>query len=1437
MWLLGAMLTMSCLAAGAWAYFSSTGTSTAAASIGSVGAPASASAQQSGSDITITWGAATLSGGGAVDGYRVTRSDATTICGGPALETALSCTDTDAPAGSHAYTVTAVFHNFTASNTSTPITTLSAPAITSKPSSPSAATAPTFGFSGSTLLYECRLDGGSFSPCVSPLPVSGLADGSHIFSVHAVQGGSTGPDSSYSWILDAAAPTIAGAPSDPSAATAASFSLSHAEAGYTFSCQLDGGGFSTCTSPKSYAGLAAGTHTFDARAISADGATTAATSHAWTVDTTAPAIVTKPSNPSAKASPLFSFTHSQAAYAFDCKLDGASFTACTAPQIYAVADGAHTFSVRARSADGAVTAANSYTWTVDTTAPAITAKPGSPSASAAASFSFTHVRPGYTFACTLDGGSSTACASPFTSSGLAPGGHTFTVVGMDASGNATTAASYSWSIVTSAPSFTAKPTDPSARTSSSFSFTHPGYSSFRCKLDAASFASCVSPRTIATGSGQHTFSVQALDGAGVTTDIASYSWLVDVSAPAITSKPPSTSTTSSASFAFTHAQSAYGFQCRLDAATAASCTSPQSYSGVADGSHTFTLNAVDASGALTSASTYSWTVDATAPAVSLASAAGLMWANNTSPSTIGFANADATGSNQSLVAGLPNTRGTFSDGRYLWWASDNGSIGRANRDGSNAIAGFVTGGGSFDPGMASDGTYLYWGDRNANRIDRISLNAPSGTSPTVIVAGANQPYGVAISGSHIYWTQQGATIGRANLDGTGVNSAFLSTGFSQLVGLAADGSNLWIGDQGSSQILRVGLDASGNTTGTLAAIVSGTNRPFGMSTDGTYIYWSNQGSGAVGRSLLDGSGATQSFVSGGNVLWTAAVVPASTTASVAGSTIYFNGSVAGSLTIANAITDTGTGPASVTFPEMTATGWTHAAESVTASSGSGSTRTYTSKAFSWTAGATTPGGAEITSSDAAGNARTTPLTFVNDTSAPASAAMSVNGTAATGAGSASTSSSTSFPIDSRTNYTTDGQSGLRSSALTVQSATLTSGTCGSPGSGGPFVTPAAITATTQAAGILAGFCYRYTLTGTDNVGNAASISTTVRVPPPFVYVAIPGPPKVSQFNAFGGPLSAISPPSVTASGSPLWVAIAPNGKSAYVTNRDGGITSPGNVMQYDIDQATGALTAKTPATVAAGSGPYGIAVNADSKSVYVVSQGANSVLEYDVNATTGALSPKTPASVATGSSPYIITVNPDGKSAYVTNQGGGSISQYTIDQTTGALAPKSPAVVLAGDTPDSVTVSADGKNAYVTNQSSLDISQYNISPTTGALTALSPATVSTNTGSGSHPFGIVVSPDGKSVYATDFTSNVVLQYDRSATTGALTFKTVPKIAAGSTPWGLTVSPDSKSVYVANQGGSSVLQYDVNAATGALSPKAIPSVALGGAPVGLAVTPR
>jgi len=56
------------------------------------------------------------------------------------------------------------------------------------------------------------------------------------------------------------------------------------------------------------------------------------------------------------------------------------------------------------------------------------------------------------------------------------------------------------------------------------------------------------------------------------------------------------------------------FECALDSDPFAACTSPQSYSNLGDGSHTFNVRAVDSGGSADpSPATYTWVVDATPP--------------------------------------------------------------------------------------------------------------------------------------------------------------------------------------------------------------------------------------------------------------------------------------------------------------------------------------------------------------------------------------------------------------------------------------------------------------------------------------------------------------------------------------------------------------------------------------------------------------------------------------------------------------------------------------------------------------------------------------------------------------------------------------------------------------------------------------------------------
>src|SRR5262249_7774347 len=149
------------------------------------------------------------------------------------------------------------------------------------------------------------------------------------------------------------------------------------EAGATFQCQLDGGGFSACTSPKAYSGLGEGAHTFAVRAIDVAGNIGTAATRSFTVDTQPPAITitSGPSGPTTPAPPSFAFT-AEAGATTACQMDGGGFAACTSPASFGgLAQGAHTFIVRATDAAGN-SATDTRTFTVDTIAPTVTITSG-----------------------------------------------------------------------------------------------------------------------------------------------------------------------------------------------------------------------------------------------------------------------------------------------------------------------------------------------------------------------------------------------------------------------------------------------------------------------------------------------------------------------------------------------------------------------------------------------------------------------------------------------------------------------------------------------------------------------------------------------------------------------------------------------------------------------------------------------------------------------------------------------------------------------------------------------------------------------------------------------------------------------------------------------------------------------------------------------------
>ncbi|MCK5908694.1 MAG: IPT/TIG domain-containing protein, partial [Caulobacter sp.] len=154
--------------------------------------------------------------------------------------------------------------------------------------------------------------------------------------------------------------------------------------------------------------------------------------------------------------------------------------------------------------------------------------------------------------------------------------------------------------------------------------------------------------------------VQTPSGTSATSVADQFTYVAAPATPTITSSPASLSNSSNATFQFSLASGTA--ECAIDGGAFSACTSPRSYTGLADGSHTFQVKAVN-SGVYSSAASYSWTVDTTAPAA---------------PAVTSPANASTRGVSQKGVSGTAEANSTVTV--YLDGAAD----GTTTADGSGA---------------------------------------------------------------------------------------------------------------------------------------------------------------------------------------------------------------------------------------------------------------------------------------------------------------------------------------------------------------------------------------------------------------------------------------------------------------------------------------------------------------------------------------------------------------------------------------------------------------------------------------------------------------------------------------------------------------------------------------------------------------------------------
>jgi hypothetical protein len=323
----------------------------------------------------------------------------------------------------------------------------------------------------------------------------------------------------------------------------------------------------------------------------------------------------------------FKFSANRDDAKFECSVDGMPSMPCTSPFSKKLADGTHSFSVRATDGDGmSDDTPAEHLWSIDTVAPTTTLTESPPAAdnSTEVTFRFTSNEMNVTFECSLDNAAFMSCKSGDLVTGIGDGAHAFAVRAKDRAGNVDASPSiHAWTVDTSTPDTTllAGPVGAVASQGASFEFISPDAgpgATFECALDGGGFAACTSPQSYASLSmGQHTFAVRVKDSVGnYDPTPATRTWVIDATPPEtmITAGPNGTVPMASVSISFTANENIVTFTCSLDGASMQPCTSPFNATNLAQGPHTFSVQATDEAGNTDpTPASVSFTVDTVAP--------------------------------------------------------------------------------------------------------------------------------------------------------------------------------------------------------------------------------------------------------------------------------------------------------------------------------------------------------------------------------------------------------------------------------------------------------------------------------------------------------------------------------------------------------------------------------------------------------------------------------------------------------------------------------------------------------------------------------------------------------------------------------------------------------------------------------------------------------
>lgn len=331
------------------------------------------------------------------------------------------------------------------------------------------------------------------------------------------------------------------------------------------------------------------------------------------------------------------------------------------------------------------------------------------------------------------------------------------------------------------------------------------------------------------------------------------------------------------------------------------------------------------------------------------------------------------------------------------------------------------------------------------------------------------------------------------------------------------------------------------------------------------------------------------------------------------------------------------------------------------------------------------------------------------------------------------------------------------------------------------------------------------------------------------------------------------PPSVRVGSSPDGLAVDGTTHTLYVANQGDNTVSVVSTARCNASNSSGC--GDPVATVHVGDGPVGVVVDQATHTAYVVDNAGNTVSVIDTATCNAGMTQgcgRSLATVSTGNGPFGIALDPVSDTVYVTDIGSTDtgdtmsvIDGATCNAQVQTGCRKPPATVTVGSGPFGIAVNPITDTVYVANTGQLftTANGHTISVINGAACNSSETSgcgaVATTVAVGRAPFGVAVDQATNMIYVvnnqggeSDATLSIIDGAHCDGTDASGCVSAPPSaLGPGRAPNGITLDPATHTLFTANFSNATMSAIDLAALPGKL---VAPRFAVGSAPEALAL---